>query len=102
MDISAVLIAKYPGNQWTLDGDDYAGLTWLSDSPKPTEAEIEALWPEVQYEIDYAQVEQARAQAYRETSDPIFFEYQRGDATEGEWLAAVQAVKTAHPYPVAP
>jgi hypothetical protein len=47
------------------------------------------------------QVEQARAEAYRETSDPIFFEYQRGDKTEAEWLAAVQAVKTAHPYPEA-
>lgn len=100
MDIPAILSDKYPGAEWTLNGDDYAGLTWLSDSPKPTEAELEALWPEVQYDRAYATVEQARAAAYRETSDPLFFEYQRGDATEAEWLAAVQAVKDAHPYPV--
>jgi hypothetical protein len=28
-------------------------------------------------------------------------QYQRGDATEQEWLDAVQAVKDAHPYPEA-
>jgi hypothetical protein len=99
MDISLILSAKYGGAEWTLSGDDYSGLTWLSDSPKPTEKALEALWPEVQYEIAYAQVEQARAQAYRESSDPIFFQYQRGDATEKQWLDAVQAVKDAHPYP---
>jgi hypothetical protein len=101
MDITLILSRKFVGSEWTLNGDDYSGLTWLSDSPKPTEKELEALWPEVQYEVAYGQVEQARAQAYRETSDPIFFEYQRGDKTEAEWLAAVEAVKTAHPYPEA-
>jgi len=53
----------------------------------------------VQSEVQRELVEQARAAAYRETSDPIFFQYQRGDATEQEWLDAVQAVKDAHPYP---
>ena len=99
MDIAAVLSSKFAGTIWTLEGDDYSGLTWLDESPKPTEQELTALWPKVQYERAYAAVEQARAQAYRETSDPIFFEYQRGDKTEAEWLAAVQAVKDAHPYP---
>jgi hypothetical protein len=44
-------------------------------------------------------VEQARARAYRESSDPLFFQYQRGEVTEQAWLDAVQAVKNAHPYP---
>jgi predicted phosphoribosyltransferase len=99
MDITAILSRKFVGAEWTLNGDDYEGLTWLSDSPKPTEKALEALWPEVQHEVAMERVEQARAQAYRETSDPIFFQYQRGDATEAEWLAAVQAVKDSHPYP---
>lgn len=102
MDIAAILSRKFEGAEWTLNGDDYTGLTWLSETPKPTKKELEALWPTVQYEVAYEQVEQARAQAYRETSDALFFEYQRGDATEAEWLAAVQAVKVAHPYPVKP
>jgi hypothetical protein len=101
MDIAAILDAKFQGSEWTLNGDDYDGLTWLSDSSKPTESELEALWPTVQYDNAYKAVETARAQAYREASDPIFFQYQRGDATEAEWLAAVQAVKDQHPYPEA-
>jgi len=99
MDIALVLSKKYVGLNWSLVGDEYSGLTWLDDSPKPTEAELQALWPEVQYEVAHEQVEQARAQAYRQTADPIFFQYQRGDRTEQEWLDAVQAVKDAHPYP---
>jgi hypothetical protein len=101
MDIARILSTKWQGAEWSLNGDDYEGLTWLSDSPKPTEKQLEAVWPEVQYETAYSRVEQERAEAYRETSDPIFFQYQRGDATEAEWLAAVEAVKTAHPYPEA-
>jgi hypothetical protein len=99
MDIAQILSRKFAGTEWTLNGDEYAGLTWLSEGEAPTEAELEALWPEVQYEVAYEQVEKARQVAYTTTSDPIFFEYQRGDKTEAEWLAAVQAVKDAHPYP---
>jgi hypothetical protein len=99
MDISWVLTKKYPGTQWITSGDDYSGLDWLDDSPKPTEAELLALWPEVKLEFEREAVEHARANAYRETSDALFFKYQRGSATEQEWLDAVQAVKDAHPYP---
>jgi hypothetical protein len=101
VDITAILSDKYPGAQWTLNGDDYEGLEWLDDSPKPTKKALEGLWPEVSHARAVAAVESARAAAYRETADPLFFQYQRGEATEAEWLAAVQAVKTAHPYPEA-
>jgi hypothetical protein len=99
MDIPTILIRKFDGSEWALSGDDYSGLTWLSDTAKPTEKALEALWPEVQYEVAYEQVEQARQVAYRETSDPIFFQYQRGTATEQEWLEAVQKIKDENPYP---
>ena len=99
MDIITILQEVYPGAQWTLNGHDYEGLEWLDDTPKPTKKALEALWPEVQHSRAIAAVEQARAQAYRETADPLFFQYQRGEVTEAEWLAAVEAVKTAHPYP---
>ena len=47
-DYAAVLTADYPNQEWTLNGDNYDGLTWLSDSPKPTQAELDAAWPTVQ------------------------------------------------------
>lgn len=51
MDIVTILTRKYPGTEWTLDGDNYTGLTWLSDTPKPTKKALEAHWPDVQAEI---------------------------------------------------
>ena len=51
MDYAQILTRKYPGQEWTLDGDDYSGLTWLSDTPKPRKSTLENLWPEVEAEI---------------------------------------------------
>jgi len=47
-DYPVVLAANYPDAEWTLDGDSYDGLIWLSDTPKPTQAELDAAWPAVQ------------------------------------------------------
>jgi len=99
MDIAAILTEKYPGAQWTLDGDDYTGLNWLDDSPKPTKKTLEKAWPEVQQARQLKSIQDARAVAYAQTADPLFFKFQRGEVTEQEWLDAVQAVKDAHPYP---
>jgi hypothetical protein len=98
-DYAAVLLANYAGSQWTLDGDDYSGLTWLSDTPKPTQAELDAAWPQVAYQNQVTAVEKARRTAYEQQSDGLFFEWQRGDGTEAAWRAAVAAVKAANPYP---
>ena len=102
MDITQILTRRYPGTEWTLNGDSYSGLTWLSEGKKPTKKSLEAEWAQVEYEIAYAKVEADRQVAYRNTADPIFFEFQRGDKTEAEWLDAVQAVKDANVYPVDP
>lgn len=61
MDIATILTRKYAGSEWTLDGDDYEGLDWLSDSAKPTKSALEKLWPTVQAEV--ASEAQARVDA---------------------------------------
>lgn len=101
MDIPLVLAKVYPGKSWSHLGqpDDYSGLTWLDDSPKPTQAALDDAWPQVQYDGAYAEMEQARHAAYITDADPLFFKWQRGTGTEQEWLDAVQDVKDAHPYP---
>ena len=98
----AVLIANYPDAEWTLDGDTYEGLTWLSDTPKPSQADLDAAWPTVQYNQQRAAIENQRKAAYQQEADPLFFSYQRGEATEQEWLDAVQSVKDRYSYPEAP
>jgi hypothetical protein len=102
-DLFSVLVAIRPGAAFVLSGDDYEGLTWLDDSQTmPSKAECEAAWPQVQYQRNYAAVEQARREAYERDADPLFFRWQRGTGTEQEWLDAVQGVKDANPYPVGP
>lgn len=52
MNIPTILNNKYAGSEWTLDGDSYEGLTWLSDTPKPTEKELQDLWEEVLADLE--------------------------------------------------
>ena len=99
IDYALILGTKYSGSEWALNGDSYDGLTWLSNTAKPTKAELDALWPEVQAEEERVRVEAERKAAYAVESDPVFFQFQRGDATEQDWLDAVQAVKDRYPYP---
>jgi hypothetical protein len=67
-------------------GWSYVKGKWVAPVvPEPTVADVEA----------------RRGVAYRETADPLYFQYQRGEVTEQVWLDAVAAVKTAHPYPEA-
>jgi hypothetical protein len=51
MDIPIILSRKFVGSEWTLNGDDYSGLTWISDTSKPTKKQLEDLWPTVQSEL---------------------------------------------------
>ena len=101
-DYAAVLSANYPGAQWSLNANDYDTLDWQGPGNKPTQAELDAQWPAVDHANQVAAVEAARRAAYEAESDPLFFEWQRGDGTEQAWLDAVAAVKAAHPYPPAP
>ena len=102
IDYAAILTANYPSDIWTLEGDTYEGLTWLSSTPKPTQAALDAVWPTVNYNNQYAQVEATRRTQYQTQSDGLFFEWQRGTNTQAAWEAAVDAVKAANPYPPAP
>ena len=63
-DYAAVLTRRYAGKEWTLDGDEYTGLTWLSDGVKPSKATLDGLWASVQQEIaDEATAKVATRQA---------------------------------------
>ena len=54
MDISQILTLNYKGQEWHLVGENYAGLNWLSDTPKPTLAELQEQWPAVKAKVDKA------------------------------------------------
>ena len=101
-DYAAVLAAIRPSAEWTLDGDDYAGLTWLDDSPKPTKKTLDDAWPQVQYDRDHAAVEEARRARYQAETDGIYFEAVRGDGNLDDWRAATAQIRADLPYPEEP
>ena len=58
MNIPAILGNNFPNAEWILNGEDYEGLEWLSETPKkPTLAKLTQLWPTVESEL------QAQAEA---------------------------------------
>jgi hypothetical protein len=61
MRIVSILQTNYPGTLWVLTGQDYEGLEWMDESPKPTLEELESQWEEVQAKIVAA--EQAKIDA---------------------------------------
>jgi hypothetical protein len=48
---SLILAENYVGKSWLLDNDDYSTLQWLDSSPKPTQAELDALWESTQAQV---------------------------------------------------
>jgi len=102
IDYALILTANYPGTQWSINGETYDGLDWLDETPKPTQAELDAQWPQVEYNNKVATVETTRRTQYEAQSDGLFFEWQRGTKTQADWENAVQAIKDANPYPPVP
>ena len=59
--------------------------------PEPTPEEILA--------AERAAAKASRAKAYADEADPLFFKVQRGEASEQEWLDAIEAIRARYPYP---
>ena len=59
--------------------------------PEPTPEEILA--------AERAAAESNRQAAYTQEADPLFFKYQRGEATEQEWLDKIEEIRARYPYP---
>jgi hypothetical protein len=51
LDYAQILYINYGDKQWSLSGDSYDGLDWFDSSPKPTQAELDALWESTQTTI---------------------------------------------------
>jgi len=104
MDISLILSTNYVGAEWALSGDDYSGLEWLDESPKPTKAALEKQWPAVEYQAKLDAVAEQRRAAYVIESDPLAFKYQETELPEDKaaWLAKKAEIQARYPEPAAP
>lgn len=98
MDVTKVLNHLRPNTEWTLNGDDYAGLVWIGPGEAPTESECVEAWPAVQTAILNARAEADRRSAFQTEADPLFFGWQRGENTEQAWRDKCAEIRARYPY----
>lgn len=90
-DLTKPLFALYPTAKWTLNGDAYEGLVWLSeDVAKPSEQEL----------LDW--VDPYEYKAKRQAEYPSFIDYLdgvvKGDQAQiDKYISDCQAVKAKYP-----
>ena len=98
--IGEAISSRAPGAQWSLNGDDYAGLDWLDEEQtQPTEQEC--LAEAARLQTAYAALEYQRL---REPEYPSITDYLDGVVKDDQaqinaYIAACQAVKAKYPKP---
>lgn len=112
-EVCDTLMAIRPGSEFSvvgnvIDTDSYStSVTWI-DEPEDGSPSWEEVFQNVVHPSEVAtdvnqslhmEVEKARLSAFRDLADPLFFKWQRGEATEQEWLDCVSQIRELYPYP---
>lgn len=96
-DITKAIINLRPNAKWSVDGDTYAGITWLdTEQTQPTEAEINAEVVRLQAEYDAKEYARKRAVEYPAIGDQLDALFHAG-VFPADMAAAIQAVKDKYP-----
>lgn len=98
IDYTQILIINYPNDNWSLNGDTYEGLSWESDTPKPTQEELDALWPSTQeYEAKQICKQKAQEILYKtdwttipDVADPIYTPYLMNQTEFKQYRAVIR------------
>ena len=87
-----------PGAQWSLNGDDYAGLDWLDEEQtQPTEEQCLAEVARLQAAYDALEYQRLRAPEYPPITDYLDAVVKNDQAQINAYIAACQAVKEKYP-----
>jgi hypothetical protein len=98
VDIALVISRIRPNAKWSLDDNRFETLRWFDESEEPTYKEITDAWTTISVDLEKKKIQGLRLIAYQKESDPLFFEYQRGDVEKQLWLDKVQEIKNRYPY----
>ena len=93
--IAEAIAALKPGAEWSLNGDNYSGLTWLdTKQTQPTEEEINVKVVELQYQEEVNVYQEKRKSEYPDWGDQLDKIYHSGiDA----WKADIKKIKDKYP-----
>lgn len=74
--------------------------TIVIERPMTKEEKAErAAWMKAEPERLKLEAQEARRQGYIRISDPVFFQWQRGEKTEQDWKDAIAEVEKLYPIP---
>ena len=96
MNVPLVLDVLCNGQEWRLadmpkTAEEYEEfLEWFGQGAPPSWADLVKAADKIEFDAACLGIEMNRRAAYAQTSDPLFFKFQAGEATEQEWLAARQ------------
>ncbi len=97
IDYAAVLVKYYPNDKWSLDGSEYSGLVWLSNTPKPSKEELDACWSVIKADIDANTYKKKRAKEYPPIADYLDGIVKGDQAQIQAYIDACLAVKAKYP-----
>lgn len=102
MDILTIFQAIYninPDAKYSMAGSDISTITWKDDHTgvTPSTAEIQAEYDAIIAAKPQAEVDANRLAAYQKESDPLYFKWKAGEATEQQWLDKRAEIKTRYP-----
>ena len=100
MNITQALQTLAPGAEWVLNGDDYDGLTWLSeDIKKPTKKALDAEVKRLQKEYADTEYQRLRKAEYPPVEDYLDGIVKGDQAQVDAYIEACLTVKAKFPKP---
>jgi hypothetical protein len=98
--IPEAIMSLTPGAQWSLTGEDYAGLDWLDEEQtQPTEEQCLAEVARLQAAYDALEYQRLRAPEYPPITDYIDGVVKGDKAQVDAYVAACKAIKAKYPKP---
>lgn len=99
-DITKAIINLRPDAKWSVNGNTYAGITWLdTEHTQPTEEEIDAEMARLQAEYDAKAYARSRADEYPAIADQLDMLYWDKINGTTTWQDAITAIKQENPKP---
>lgn len=100
IDYSRILTTFFGNKIWCLDGDSYDGLQWSDSSPKPSQAELDALWVPTQEEFAKKECKAQASKLLYETdwttiadvANPANSPYLKNQAEFVSWRSQIRAL----------
>lgn len=97
-DVASALISLRPDSQWSLQGDNYEGLTWLDqNTTAPTKEEVMAEISRLQAEYDALEYQRQRAEEYPSIQQQLDMLYWDKINGTNNWETTISQIKTQFP-----